>query len=170
MDWSLGSLDLNHLDANWTTLLFLFFLVMAFFFLSRKTGRVAGLTLGAYVALALVNTIKYFNPTAEPVTIRGFTLKITSFLLITGIVFVVLSRVALQKLINEHFSLPLFSRIFFAITSAGLLTMAVVSFLPAEILIRMSVPAREIFSSDRAVALWMLAPMLSLLFAKRREE
>lgn len=167
----LATLHLGQIQANWTTFVFLFFLVILFFYFGMNLGRIATTVMSVYISLAIVNSISYFRPDGPLFGVGGmFAVKLASFLFIIVIVLLLVSRVAVKSLLDIDKAGNFFERLLFSILAAGMLTTAIVSFLPDPLVGKLAPLAVKMFASNLAMFLWLVLPLFAMLLVKEDEQ
>lgn len=162
-----AALHLGQIQANWTTFTFLFFLVILFFYFGMNLGRIATTVMSVYISLAIVNSIDYFRADGPLFGVNGiFAFKLASFIFIIVVVLLLVSRVAVKSILDINKPGNFFERLVFAILASGMLTTAIVSFLPDNLVSKLSPLAINLFSSNLSLFLWLIVPLFAMLLVK----
>ena len=167
----MANLHLDRFQANWTTFVFLFFMVILFFYFGMRLGKIASTIISVYVSLAIVNSISYFGPDGPFFGMGGlFAVKLASFLLIIVIALIIVSRIAVKSILDVDKPGRIGERFLFAILAAGMLTTAMVSFLPEIAIEKFSSLANALFASDIAMFLWLVLPIFAMMMVKEDKD
>ncbi len=167
----LTGLDLN--SPSWDLFIFLFFIIAAFVYgFTLGRSRIIVLIVSTYMALALVKTAPFLLP--QSITIGSspfFIVQITLFLASLLLIFFFLSNSALRRGLSVgDIQGRAWQVILFSFLQAGLLVALVLSFIPPVDREGLLTVTRGLFISDWAVFLWVLAPIVLMMFIRDPEE
>jgi len=142
-----------------------FFLISLAFGLSLGRDRIIVILVSIYMSVAVITYVPYITQFTASININdGFALRISAFLGIFILVFFLLSQFALMKTLAAAAEQGAWwQSILFSILNAGLLTSVVLSFFPAEGMDLLTGFTRQIFLSDLAKAIWIIAPVFAML-------
>ncbi len=168
----LTGLDVN--SPSWDLFIFLFFIVATFVYgFTLGRSRIMVLLISTYMAIALIRTAPFLLNT-QSVTIGSsplFIVQITAFIAIMLLIFFFLSNSALRRAFaaNEVQG-KVWQIIAFSVLHAGLLVATVLSFVPLERRDALLGVTKSLFTTDTALFLWTLAPIIVMMFIRDPEE
>jgi hypothetical protein len=145
----------------------LFFLVTVFLYgLSLGRDRVIVILVSIYMALAVVNSAPFIKQVDASVNIgQWFAFKVTTFLGLFVLLFFLMSRSALQNTFGKLANGAWWQVMLFSTFHVGLLVSITLSFLPPDAVNALAPITRQVFASEMARFLWIVAPIgaMSLL-------
>ena len=165
-DFNIFSLfsSVSELRPSWGTFLLIFFAIFALFLSLRQgKGGVIRIILTIYLAIAVNN----FLPLAG-LEIQGFKLenyplaKVAIFLLIFVILSFLLSRSLINSLDRNNSNFT--GTFFWSVLASGLLLSLISVMFPMDIQQEFSGVAHFAFVNEIARFLWVLAPILAIIF------
>jgi len=177
MDWGamtnyIGSI--NWANPTWDLFIVLFFVVGALLYgLSLGRDRVVIILVSIYMALAVVSNAPYLRDFNAELTInQGFVLRIGFFLGIFLVLFFLLSRSALLKILGGEGGGSWWQVIILSFLQCGLIISVILSFLPEETLNNLTPFIKQSFVSDAAKFSWLVLPiiMMAIIRGKKKEE
>lgn len=163
--WFLGLGQINLSTPTWDLIIFLFFGVSVLFygFLLEKE-KIINLLVSSYLALAVATNLPYLDKLSEIINKTGiFAFQTSAFVLIFVILFILLSKSSILSSFSGLGSGWL-QTILFSFLQVGLLLSVILSFLPPAAIENLSVFTRVIFTSDLGRFLWIILPILALIF------
>ncbi len=170
LNWDGLTQFLEQNSASWTTAIILLFVLLIFFYVGSGLGKTAKGIISVYVALAIVNTVVFFQTGGPEINVPGyFVLKLGAFVGISLVVLMIISRYSFRALIKVDFSGNIVERIIFAALGAGMLIAILMSFMPGEIVGTINPALRWAFMSDIGFSIWLVAPIIAFMFVKKRD-
>lgn len=165
-NWFSG-LNLNWSEPSWDLFIILFFVIAALLYgMSLGRDRIIVILISIYMALAVVNAAPYINTLGKEIN-QMFVLKITSFVAIFVALFFFLSRSALLATVaSSDAKGKWWQVIIFSFLHVGLLISITLSFLPASATKHLAPFTQNVFVSDLARFLWIIAPILLMVLLK----
>jgi hypothetical protein len=171
MNWEGLTQLLEQYQKSWNSALVLLFMVLVFFFFGAGLGKASKGIISVYVALAIVNSVSYFSPDGPEINVPGaLALKLGSFVGLSLVIIFLWSQFSFRGVVRTDWGGNVIERIIFAVLGAGMIVSIFISFMPAEILGTIALPIRAFFNSEPAFAIWMIAPIFSLLFIRYRDK
>lgn len=161
--------NVNWAQPTWDHFIILFFLIAGFLYgLSLGRDRIIVILVSIYMALAVVNTAPYLGNLTTEIGISSlFVLKISAFIVIFIVLFFLLSRSALLATIaNADSHGAWWQVLLFSFLHVGLLTSITLSFLSEESVDKLAPLTRNLFASEAANFLWILAPIIAMILIK----
>ncbi len=164
----------SFLGINWSApawdiiiLLFIVFSVLVYSFtLGRE--RIVTLLISTYLSLAVATNLPFMDKLNEIINRFGFsTFKISAFLLVFCILFIVLTRSALLQGLGNMAG-GWWQIILFSLLQVGLMVSVILSFLPKDFLKQLSTFTQILFISDFGKFCWIVLPILALVFVHGR--
>lgn len=148
-------------------LLVLVFLLLYGLSLGRTRALIS--LLAIYIAYALQSVFPYFENLQDVIVFSPFPyfIRIAFFLIFYAVVFVVLNR----SLVKHRMSMKEFSVFWVSLVSVlqlGILISVVLSFIPSGELTIFSPALMGLFAGTTALFFWFLAPVILLVFMRRR--
>lgn len=167
LNWDGLTQFLQQNNTSWNSAIIVIFVVLVVFYFGAGLGKTAKGIMSVYVALAIVNTVSYFKPEGPEVNIPGvLVLKLGSFVGLSLVILMLISRYSFHPVMRVDLSGNVIERTIFAVLGAGMLIAILISFLPPEIMGTITSSLRTIFNSDVGFAVWLLGPLICLLFVK----
>jgi hypothetical protein len=167
LNWDGLTQFLQENNASWNTAIIVLLIVLAVFYFGAGLGKTAKGIMSVYVALAIVNTVSYFKPEGPEVNIPGvLVLKLGSFVGLSIVILMLISRYSFHPVMRVELSGNVIERTIFAVLGSGMLVAILMSFLPPEIMGTITPVVRAIFNSDVGFAVWLIGPLVGLLFVK----
>lgn len=167
LNWDGLTQFLRENNASWNTAVLVLFIILTVFYFGAGLGKTAKGILSVYVALAIVNTVSYFRPEGPEVNIPGvLVLKLGSFVGLSLVILMLISRYSFRPVMRVELSGNIIERTIFAVLGSGMLVTILMSFLPSEISGTITPVIRAIFNSDVGFAVWLIGPLVGLLFVK----
>lgn len=166
------SMDLA--NPTWDLFIYLFFLIAVILFgfaLGRQ--RVVSILISVYLSLTVVDALPYLDKILGETDINFgiFAFKFSSFIIIFVILFLVLSRSSILQDFGGPGRGGLIQVAIFSFLFIGLIVSIILSFLPTEALGYLSDFTKNLFISDLAKFIWIVAPIVAMgIFRGRREE
>jgi len=174
---SAGGKDLwfSFLGIDWSTptwdiiiLLFVVFSVLIYSFTLGR-DRIVALLVSTYLSLAVATNLPYMDQVTEIINRSIFsTFKISSFLIVFAVLFIILSRSSLLQGLST-LSGGWWQIILFSLLQVGLTVSVILSFLPETFFNRLSPFTQIIFTSDLGRFCWIVLPILALVFIHGRK-
>ena len=167
-------LDVN--SPSWDLFIFLFFIIATFVYgFTLGRSRIMVLLVSTYMALAVIGAAPFLRDGAtESLTIGSspfFIVQITAFIGAMLLIFFFLSNSALRRAFAaEEVHGKAWQIIVFSILHAGLLVAAVLSFIPAGRRTALLDVTQSMFANETALFLWVLAPIIFMMFVKDKDE
>lgn len=161
--------NINWATPTWDLFILIFFVVAAFLYgLSLGRDRIIVILVSIYMALAVVNSAPFIGGlAAKEVSIvigQVFAFRVTLFLGVFLILFLLLSRSALLGGVVSNQPGSWWQVILFSVLHIGLLISIVLSFLSGEIVGHLAPFTRIIFVSDLGKFFWIVTPILAMIF------
>lgn len=167
LNWDGLTQFLQQNNASWNSAIIVLFVVLGVFYFGAGLGKTAKGIMSVYVALAIVNAVSYFRPEGPEVNIPGIlVLKLGSFVGLSLLILMLISRYSFHPVMRVDLSGNVIERVIFGALGAGMLVAILMSFLPGEIMGTITPTLRAIFNSDAGFAVWLLGPLVCLLFVK----
>jgi hypothetical protein len=159
IDWS---------SPTWDLFIVLFFIVTVFLYgMSLGRDRIIVILVSIYMALAVVSNAPILGNLDASVNIgQYFAFKVTTFLGLFVLLFFLLSRSALLKTFGNLASGTWWQVMLFSIFHVGLLVSITLSFLPTDAVNHLAPITRQVFASETAKFLWIVAPIVSMAMLK----
>ncbi|MFC1632841.1 hypothetical protein ACFL1U_01705 [Patescibacteria group bacterium] len=165
--------SLNLSNPSWDLFIILFFVIAALLYgFSLGRDRIIVILISTYMALAVVTFAPFIG---ESITTslgieQLFAIRISAFVGVFVILFFLLSRSALLRTVaradddGKWWQILLFSFL-----HVGLLISIVLSYLPPEFAERFTAAMRGFFISDTARFLWIVLPILAMIFSRGKK-
>jgi len=171
----LGTVDWSH--PSWDLFIILFFVIAAFLYgLSLGRDRIIVILVSIYMSLAVATNAPFLRDIGFQQNINNtlqslFFVKISMFLFVFILLFVLLSRSALLKTIGtSDDSGRWWHVILFSFLHVGLIISIVLSFLPPDAVNNLSPLMRQIFTSDIGRFIWIVGPILAMIVIRGKSE
>lgn len=170
----LAGLDFN--SPSWDLFIFLFFIVATFVYgFTLGRSRIILLLISTYMALALVHAATLANSAStQSLTIGSspfFIIQITAFIGAMLLIFFFLSGSALRRALSmEDVQGKAWQIIALSILHAGLLIASVLSLIPVAERAGLLGVTRNLFTSNTALFIWTLLPILVMMMIRDEEE
>jgi hypothetical protein len=165
--------SLNWANPTWDIFILLFFVVGALLYgLSLGRDRVIVILVGIYMALAVVTNAPALTSMNLAVNLNdNYVLRISFFLGLFVVLFLMLSRSALLKTIGRS-NAPgsWWQTIVFSILQVGLLISVTLNFLPREMTQGLTEVTKNIFMSDQGRSAWLILPIVFMIFAPKHRD
>lgn len=162
--------QINWSVPSWDLFIYLFFAIGAVLYgMALGRDRVLAMLISIYIGLAISSNLPFLNEkTAGKVGLSSvFMLRLLVFAAVLVLGFYVFSRVGLVSISSDSKVWHVF---LFSFCQVGLLVSIVLSFLPSEILQSLNPFTRQVFMTEMARFLWILAPLAAMFFAKKTGE
>jgi hypothetical protein len=159
-------------QPTWDLFIYLFLAVAVVLFgLTLGRQRIVSILMSVYLSLVVVNYLPFLDKELGEVNINlgFFAFKLSSFVLIFILTFLVLSRSAV---LHEAAGAGrgLLSSFLFSFLFLGMLLSIVLSFLPVAALNFFSPFTRELFTSHLSRFLWIILPMIAMAVLKGKAD
>lgn len=157
--------SVNLATPTWDFIIFLFFGITVIFygFLLEKE-KIINLLVSSYLALAVATNVPYLDKLSEVIAKSGlFAFRVSAFILVFIVLFILLSRSSILSSFSG-LSGSWWQIILFSFLQVGLLLSIILSFLPQLALNYLSIFTKIIFTSDLAKFLWIVLPIVALIF------
>ncbi len=162
-----GSIGLSRLNYGWLIILFFVFSIFLVG-LSLGRSRILLLLICLYVAAFLESHFIYFDKLLEMMKGRPeFWLHIGLFWVIFIIGLAILNRSALKQSLTLR-ETSFFPIALIAVLAIGFLASLMAAYLPPEIVNNLPAGVVKLFGTKNAQFWWALAPLIILLFMRRR--
>lgn len=141
--------------------------------ISLGRNRIVVILISIYMSIALINTFPFANYQVAEIQVGdSFVLRITIFLALVLLIFFFLSRSAIRSALRfPKKDDSAWGQVFlFSILHVGLLVSVIVSFLPTSAVEQLAPLTRSIFVSPISQFLWVLMPILAMVFVRKKEE
>ena len=161
--------NLSWANPTWDVFIVLFFVVGAFVYgISLGRDRLVTMLVAIYMSLAVVDHAPFLSEISANINVEQiFVLRIGFFVGFFLFMFFLLSRSALQKTIAKADTIGDWWQIFvYSFLHVGLLISILLSFLPESRLSVFSKTTVNIFTSEMARFLWIVVPILAMIFVK----
>lgn len=163
--------EINWLTPSWDLFIYLFFIVGTLLYgFTLGRDRVVSILIIIYISLAVINSTPYVDRIINGLNIdlgQFFAFKTVGFIVVFIVLFFLLSRsVLLSNVSGSIRSGSLWQIILFSILQVGLLISIILSFLPEDIIGQLAPLTQYIFVSDPARFIWIIAPIVGILFVK----
>lgn len=175
MDWNaitnyIGSI--NWATPTWDLFIILFFIIGALLYgLSLGRDRVVVILVGIYMALAVVTNAPYLRDFNAELTInQNFVLKIGFFLGIFLLLFFLLSRSALLRILGNDSSGAWWQVVALSFLQCGLIISVILSFLPEGTVSNLTPFVQQAFVSDTAVFCWLVLPIVFMAVIRGKKK
>lgn len=155
---------LNWASPSWDLFIVMFFIATVFLYgMSLGRDRIIVILMSIYMALAVVSNAPIVEKLTSNLTQSNhFTFRVTTFIGIFVLLFFLMSRSALQHTFRELSFGSWWQVLMFSTFHVGLLVSITLSFLPAEAVAQLAPATREVFATDTARSIWMIAPVFGM--------
>lgn len=172
MDWGVITNyigNINWATPTWDLFIILFFIVGALLYgLSLGRDRVVVILVSIYMALAVVTNAPYLKDFNAELTInQSFVLRIGFFLGIFLILFFLLSRSALLRILGSDAGGSWWQVIILSFLQCGLIISVVLSFLPQATAGNLTPFIWQAFVSDMARFCWLVLPIVMMAIIRK---
>lgn len=160
---------INWAQPSWDLFIILFFLVAGLLYgLSLGRDRIIVILISIYMALAVVNTAPYVGAlNAAGGANSVVALRMSGFLVVFIVLFFLLSRSALLKTVASSDTPGRWWQvILFSVLHVGLLVSITLSFLPPGAASKLASLTQELFVTDLARFIWIVAPIVAMVLFK----
>jgi len=155
--WATPSWDLFLFTAYAGAVLFLVF--------SFSRAKLPLMLLSIYVSVVLMNCLSPLSNWLNQKSSLSYLWRIVIFLIVFLIVYNLVSRLSLFSGAGLG---SFWQTILFGFFLVGLFISIIFSFLPSQILNHFMILTQNIFVNEPARSLWLILPILSLVFVRRR--
>lgn len=161
----------NFASPTWDLFIILFFIVFSFLYgVSLGRDRILAIIVAIYMALAVVHTVPWFQQlqgeTVQIAVGSSFAFRVTVFLGMLLFIFFLLSRSAMSWAADGYDG-PFWQVFLFSVLHVGLLVSVTLAFLPDVITKQFAPITRTVFLSDTARSLWIVLPILTMVFVRK---
>lgn len=163
--------QINWSVPSWDLFIYLFFVVAVILYgMALGRERVLSILISIYIGLAISSNLPFLNEkTAAKIGVSSvFTLKLLVFAAALVIGFYVFSRAG--ALVSLSAGSKITHIFIFSVCQVGLLVSVILSFLPTTVIDSFLPLTRQLFATELARFLWILAPLAAMFFAKRTGE
>ncbi len=175
LDWFLGifsnwsdlfrQIDLS--SPSWDLFILLLFATGVLLYgITMSRDRILVTLISIYMSVAVIYNTPYLANKGLSVG-ETFSLKVVLFIFLFIFLFYVLSRSPLLYALAGQDG-GLFQTVLFSLLHVGLLVSVVLSFLPGNVLSAFAPITRIIFTSDFGQFFWIMLPILTMAFMKKR--
>jgi len=167
---------INHINwaaPTWDLFIVLFFISTVFLYgMSLGRDRIIIILVSIYMALAIISNAPLLGVFGDAEVEVGnfFAFKVTTFIGLFVLLFFLLSRSALMKTFGKLHSGSWFQVLMFSVFHVGLLVSITLSFLPAEAVGHLAPLTRQVFATEMAKFLWIVAPVAGMVMLKSDEK
>jgi hypothetical protein len=160
-------------SPSWDLFIILFFVVFSMLYgVSLGRDRILSIIIAIYMALAVVHTVPAFSGIAgEQLSVSvgsTFAFRVTLFLGTLLLIFFFLSRSALSWTLGGQDTGPLWQVVLYSILHVGLLISVTLSFLPTQTIGLFAPITRSLFLSETGRMVWVVLPIIAMVFARPR--
>lgn len=161
---------INWSHPTWDMFIFIFFIAAVFVYgFSLGRDRVVVILTSAYMALAVVNAAPYLQTIQKQLGIdKMFAIQLITFIVLFLVIFILMSRSGLVGSGNTQGAW--WQVILFSFLQVGLLISIILSFLPGGSAGNLSPFTRQMFTTDVARFVWIVAPILAMLLVKGKKK
>ncbi len=163
-------MSVNWASPTWDLFIVMFFILTVFLYgMSLGRDRIIVILVSIYMAMAVVSNAPIIggaNPNHDVQFGNIFAMKVSAFLGLFILLFFLLSRSALMKTFGNMAAGKWWQVLAFSIFHVGLLISITLSFLPAEAVGQLAPITRNLFASDIAKFVWVVAPITGMIFLK----
>lgn len=160
--------SINWAAPTWDLFIVLFFIVTVFLYgMSLGRDRVIVILVSIYMALAVVSNAPFLGNWDANVQVgEFFAFRVTTFLGLFVLLFFLMSRSALQRTFGELASGKWWQVLLFSLFHVGLLVSITLSFLPDDAIGHLAPLTQQLFATDTARFVWIIAPIAAMVFVK----
>jgi hypothetical protein len=160
--------SINWAAPTWDLFIVLFFIVTVFLYgMSLGRDRIIIILVSIYMALAVVSNAPFLGKLHADINLNQFfAFKITTFLGLFVLLFFLLSRSALLRTFGSLAAGTWWQVLVFSVFHVGLLVSITLSFLPADAVGHLAPLTQQMFASEGAKFLWIVAPILAMAMLK----
>jgi len=159
----------NWAQPSWDLFIVLFFIIAGFLYgLSLGRDRVIVILVSIYMTLAVVNTAPFIGNLQANVGLTNiFVLRISAFVAVFIVLFLLLARSALlQTIASSDTKGSWWQVMLFSFLHVGLLISIILSFLPSSAVDRLAPLTQSIFTSETGRFLWIIGPIIAMVLIK----
>lgn len=161
--------NINWAAPTWDLFIVIFFIITVFLYgMSLGRDRIIVILVAIYMSLAVVSNAPLLGIFGDADIQVGnyFAFKVTTFLGLFVLLFFLLSRSALTRTFGKLHSGSWWQVLVFSVFHVGLLVSITLSFLPTEAVGHLAPLTRQVFASEMAKFLWILAPITAMVVLK----
>lgn len=163
-------MSVNWASPTWDLFIVLFFILTVFLYgMSLGRDRIIVILVSIYMAMAVVANapiIGRANPNADIQFGNIFAFKVSAFLGLFILLFFLLSRSALMKTFGNMTAGKWWQVLVFSIFHVGLLVSITLSFLPPDAIGHLAPITRNLFASEMAKFVWVVAPISGMVLLR----
>jgi hypothetical protein len=161
--------NINWAAPTWDLFIVIFFIITVFLYgMSLGRDRIIVILVSIYMALAVISNAPFLGAFggADIKVGNYFAFQVTTFLGLFVLLFFLLSRSALMHTFGKLHSGSWWQVLIFSVFHVGLLVSITLSFLPAEAVGHLAPVTRNLFASETAKFLWIIAPITGMILLK----
>ncbi|MGC9048770.1 MAG: hypothetical protein ACP5IX_00915 [Patescibacteria group bacterium] len=157
--------SVNLVTPTWDLFIFMFFVgAVLLFVFSLSRDKLLITLLSTYTTIALINSVSFLE------NIYKDTLPFYLWKIIIFIVLLILFSILISRAIglSQYTFGSIRQIVIFSILQVGLLMSIIFSFLPIEFINYLSPLTKNIFVSNLGKTFWLILPIISLIFIRRK--
>ncbi len=161
--------SVNFHNPSWDAFIFFFWIIVSIIYsFSAGKGRIISILVSVYMAELLVIQAPFLSAAVgSKFGLAVYLARLITFLVLFGFLFLVLSRFVFRTSVENRGFSSWFYSLIFAFLQVGFLISVILSFLPPEIKNNFAPLVRFAFVSNTAVFVWLLLPIVFLIFVGR---
>jgi len=167
--WS-NFLSINWAQPTWDIFILLFFIATILIYgFALGRGRIVTILISTYLSLAVATNMPFMDQLALWLNnTLQFAFQVSAFLAVFVVLFIFLQRSSLLSGLSSDRG-GLLQTIIFALLQVGLFLSIILSFLPADFVGQLSELVHSLFLTDTAKFIWIIAPIVALIFFHGRK-